>query len=393
MLPKCDILIVDEMHISHNSQTMLNIKNELRPMHVIGLSATPIDEKGAKLQDVEIIETISVKELTKQGYLSKVETNILTYAQLLDFEDIGAGAEYTDEEIDGKLNNPEYNKAVFDGWLKLRTDVYMKTLGFVSTISHAETLADYFNSQGYSAYAYHSKLSIKERERIMEDFRNNKVEIMFSVSALIAGFDMPDIECGIMMRPTKRVRTYLQAIGRIMRKDTNPTSYKSQSGAIWLDAAQITSEHGLYDKPYDFKISDAKKLKKYKNSRKEPYITYMAKQTESDCVFRVTESSLEDTKTKIEGSSSLEALIARYDAENEDIRNLISIGFKIARKIGLPATAKVEDFVCQTVVPYIEDEFGNFKAIKTRMRNIIKDGKKLASLHYFPKFLKENMYA
>jgi superfamily II DNA or RNA helicase len=253
-------------------------------------------------------------------------------------------------------------------------------------------LADLFNSQGYNAYAYHSKLSTKERERIMEDFRNNKVEIMFSVSALIAGFDMPDIECGLFMRPTKRARTYLQAIGRIIRKDTDPYSLKNGNGAIWIDAAQVTSTHGLYDEPYDFTISDDKKLKKYKNSRKKPYITYIAQQSKSDISFIVNSSSLERIKKDIEGSNSLEALIAQYDAENEDIENLISLGFHIASKVGLQSSAKGQIFVLQTVVPYIEDEGGSFNAIKTRMRNIIKQGKKLASLHYFPAYLKENMY-
>ena len=259
---------------------------------------------------------------------------------------------------------------------------FLKTIGFVSTIEHAESITALFVSNGIKAAAYHSKLSTKVREQLMQDFKDNKIEVMFSVSSLIAGFDMPDIQAGIMMRPTKRVRTYLQAVGRILRLSPG------KEEAIWIDAAKITQDHGLYDNPYDFTIEDPFKLKEYKQKRSESYINaYVKKHHRDKMLTRVTESKLKTFKKAIEGDSSLEGLIARYDACN-NITVLLGLGFKIAKQLGQPSSSKTLHFVMETCVPYVE-EGGSLKAIKTRMRNIIKDGKKLASLHYFPKWLKE----
>ena len=170
---KCDVLVVDEMHISHDTTTMNQIKDKLRPTNIVGLSATSIDSKGAKLKNVTIIETETTQDLTKQGYLTPAKTFILKYAQDLDFSDIGSGEDYTDPEVDSKLNNPEYNQAVFDGWLEYRQEVRLKTIGFVSTIEHAESITALFVSNGIKAAAYHSKLSSKVREQLMQDFRHN----------------------------------------------------------------------------------------------------------------------------------------------------------------------------------------------------------------------------
>ena len=391
-LPKCDVLVIDEMHISHDTQTMNEIKEALRPNNIVGLSATPIDEKGASLKNVEIIETETVKELTEAKYLTKAHTFILKYAQQLDFSDIGDGADYTDPEVDLKLNNPEYNLAVFKGWIEAKGhSSFLKTIVFVSTIEHAKSTAETFSNNGIKAEAYHSKMSPKDREYAMENFKVGSIEVMVSVSSLIAGFDMPDIECGIMCRPTKRVRTYLQAIGRILRLHPDPLHNK-HDGAIWIDAAKVTQEHGLYDVPYNFSITDSYELKEYKTKRAEPYISNICKKnTATEYLTIINSSVLEAAKVRIEGDTSLEGLIERYEAAT-DIRKLLALGYQISRALGKPVTVKTQHFIEETCVPYVKDG-GSLKAIKTRMRNIIKDGKKLAALHYFPKWLREQSWA
>ena len=379
-LPKCDVLIIDEMHISHDTRTMNKVKEALRPSNIIGLSATPIDEKGAVLKNVTIIETETTKDLTRDGYLTHADTYILNYAQELDFSDIGSGEDYTDPEIDAKLNNPEYNQAVVDGWESYRQELTLKTIVFVSTIEHAVSLRDTFREAGFKAQAYHSKMTATQRKDEMNLFRDNLTEVMISVSSLIAGFDMPDIECGIMCRPTKRARTYLQAVGRILRL------HKDKEGAIWIDAAKVTSDHGLYNNPYDFTISDHLELKKYKQKRAEPYLSaFVKKNKNSKHLTSVTEKHLKSFKSAIEKDSSPEALNERFKAcmEVKELMNLLEKIAKVASKHGFS-----KEFVSETVVPYV-NEGGSIKAIKTRAGNILNQGKKLNSLHYFPKWLKE----
>ena len=98
----CDILIIDEFHRSFRTSTMESVKTKLSPDVIVGISGSVIDERGYALPDVEIIETVSVSELTNQKFLTPLRTFSATFAEEIDYSDGGSG-EYSENFLNGKM--------------------------------------------------------------------------------------------------------------------------------------------------------------------------------------------------------------------------------------------------------------------------------------------------
>ena len=371
---ECDVLFIDEIHISYDSETMKGIIRKLKPKNIVGLSGTPIDENGMMLKGIDLVQTATVKSLTKDGFLTPVKTYVTKFSQQIELPE--GSAEWTAPELDTVLNTPEYNEGVVEAWNRLANG--KKTIVFVPTIDHAMSLALAFGVD--TAMAFHSGMTQKYRDNVMKMHKDGVFPVLVSVMALAVGYDAPDIECGIMCRPTKTLRLYLQCVGRIMRL------FDGKDEAIWIDAAKVTETHGLYDIERDFTITNLKDLKAEKKKNSVPEINYIANRCKDDAVI-ITLEGIEAVKDKIANDSSLEGLLTRYDI-SEDMRELLILSSKINNLIGGQKLAdKQIDWILKEVEPAIE-EFG-LKPFKTRLKNIIKKGTKPAALKFFPAWLRE----
>lgn len=74
------------------------------------------------------------------------------------------------------------------------------------------------------ATRYHSKISKKKREQNLEDFKDNKYNVLCSTKALNQGIDIPDANMGILCGITSKGLTMIQRVGRLLRYKTDKTS-------------------------------------------------------------------------------------------------------------------------------------------------------------------------
>ena len=91
--------------------------------------------------------------------------------------------------------------------------------GIVYTINREHNIhvcARYVN-HGYKAVAIDSETPPEERERLVEDFRRGKIDIICNVNIFSEGFDCPDLDFIQLARPTKSLSMYLQQVGRGLR--------------------------------------------------------------------------------------------------------------------------------------------------------------------------------
>jgi superfamily II DNA or RNA helicase len=65
---------------------------------------------------------------------------------------------------------------------------------------------------------YHSKMSSKQRDAILDEFRNSTNGILISAKALKQGVDIPDCSVGIIVSRTRNSNDAAQQLGRIVRK-------------------------------------------------------------------------------------------------------------------------------------------------------------------------------
>ena len=93
-----------------------------------------------------------------------------------------------------------------------------KGIVYAISISHARNIAGYYNQYGMNTIAIDSKTPANERKRLVENFRQGKIQVLVNVDVFSEGFDCPDVEFIQLARPTLSLPKYLQQVGRGLRK-------------------------------------------------------------------------------------------------------------------------------------------------------------------------------
>jgi DNA repair protein RadD len=86
-------------------------------------------------------------------------------------------------------------------------------LVFCSSVEQANHLSEVM--EGVVVTAETGK---KERDRIIQSFKNGKIKMVFNVGVLTTGFDHPQLDCIVLLRPTRSLALYYQMLGRGVRK-------------------------------------------------------------------------------------------------------------------------------------------------------------------------------
>jgi superfamily II DNA or RNA helicase len=66
---------------------------------------------------------------------------------------------------------------------------------------------------------YHSKVSKKQRDAALDDFRTGRIDVLCSTKALNQGLDIPDASVGVICGLTSKSLTMIQRVGRLVRRD------------------------------------------------------------------------------------------------------------------------------------------------------------------------------
>ncbi len=373
-----DILIRDEHHIGWNGSRFAGIYDSARPELVIGFSATPYDNYGVAIPGYETASFIDIKRLTNDGYLAEAETIIPEFGQNINLGSIKGSADYSESELDNLLNNDEYNGAVVNAYRE-HLGGY-KAIGFVSGIEHAQDLTDEFISGEINAGVLHSKLSAKVRSQTMDDFKSGEIDVLISVSMLTTGFDMPECNAVINCRPTKVRSLYVQMMGRVLR-------IGGEDDVRILDCCRATLTHGLYDEPFTI-FNSRSAAREERKRRSEPIIDYLSV---GKSFISPTKSDLDQGNIDVYNDLSDHALVWVF--ENADnAKDLLDAACDLyCRFYGVETAAKTKRWILEVLVRDVKS-FG-ITPFRTRLRNIIKDGKKIAGIRYFGDWLKKQQWS
>ena len=113
------------------------------------------------------------------------------------------------DKVEIQQNAESKNNAV----IEILQLIQEKVLVYDSKIKNIEALTNVVpNSK-----IYHSKLKVGEKRQILEDFRNNDREVLFSIGTLKEGVDIES--CGIAVRKayTSNEKDSIQILGRVLR--------------------------------------------------------------------------------------------------------------------------------------------------------------------------------
>lgn len=86
---------------------------------------------------------------------------------------------------------------------------------FASTVNHAQEIMGYLADE--NAALVIGDTPHVERERIINDFKAQKIKYLVNVSVLTTGFDAPHVDLIAILRPTESISLYQQIVGRGLR--------------------------------------------------------------------------------------------------------------------------------------------------------------------------------
>lgn len=235
--PKADLVIIDETHVYLRKQIEA-IKAHYQDSYVIGLTATPTRKNGTGLGVLydDMVLGVSIRELTEQGYLSKVRYFAPSTPDLEKMS-VSSTGDYSESTLDEHMNKTSLVGDIVENWARIAGD--RQTVVFCSSINHSVHVRDEFLKHGVKAEHLDGKTDSEERRQILERVANGETQVLTNVFVATYGLDIPSLSCAVMARPTKNIALYLQMVGRIMRV------CEGKEDAIVIDHAGVVQENGM----------------------------------------------------------------------------------------------------------------------------------------------------
>ena len=234
-LPEADLIIIDEAHRAA-SKTYVNLVANYPKAILLGLSATPerLDGKGLDqlFDDMIVVET--VPNLIEMGFLVRP---IGYEGPQPDLSGVRVKrGDYDEAQLAEAMDKPKLVGDLVRNWQRLANG--RLTVAFAASVEHAKHIASEFWAAGVPAAAISGSMGKAERESILADWRKGYLKVVTNCMILTEGFDLPELSCCILARPTKSESLYLQMAGRVLR------TAEGKHDAIILDHGGCWSSFG-----------------------------------------------------------------------------------------------------------------------------------------------------
>lgn len=203
-----DTIIIDEAHhcISDSYQRVLHHFPEAK---VLGVTATP--DRGDMKNLGQVFESLAYEytlpRAIKEGYLSPIKAVTIPLrvdltgvgVQSGDFKagDLGTALDPYLEQIAAEMENYCMEK---------------KTVVFLPLVKTSQKFRDILVSHGFRAAEVNGES--QNRAEVLRDFAAGKYNVLCNSMLLTEGWDCPDVDCVVVLRPTKVRSLYCQMVGR-----------------------------------------------------------------------------------------------------------------------------------------------------------------------------------
>lgn len=257
-IPEPKLIITDENHHCL-ANTYRKIYDYFPDCRRVGVTATPVRLNGDGLGDVndKLIIGVSAKWLIANNCLAPYDYYAPSIVDL-------SGAKISRGEFDtSSVEKLVLKKAVFGDVVSYYRKLAdgKQAICYCTSIRHSIEMAAAFCSAGIEAEHIDGSTPKAERDEIVRKFKNGAIDILCNVDLISEGFDVPDCECAILLRPTQSLTLYIQQAMRCMR-------YRPGKRAIIIDHVGNYARHGLPDDDREWTL--AKKDRTQRAEKTEP---------------------------------------------------------------------------------------------------------------------------
>jgi superfamily II DNA or RNA helicase len=235
-LPPADLVVIDEAHHSP-AKTYKKLIDAYPNATVLGLTATPCRGDGRGLGGIfqSIIEAPQVADLIKLGYLVKTRVYAPVDPDLRGVRTVAG--DYNQKQLAERMDRQELVGDIVEHWLKIGER--RRTVAFCVDVNHSTHLRDEFVNAGVRCEHIDGGTPRDERDATLARLASGEIEVVTNCMVLTEGWDMPDVGCCILARPTKSIGLYRQMIGRVLRPAPGKVDaiVLDHSGAVFHQAS------------------------------------------------------------------------------------------------------------------------------------------------------------
>tara|TARA_B100001057_G_scaffold244481_1_gene244774 strand:- start:2892 stop:4646 length:1755 start_codon:yes stop_codon:yes gene_type:complete len=239
---KSMFIVADEAHMvpALTFTESIEFISKLDFTFLIGLSATPggyYVDQTEKLSNYFLKNKITITDdndkelegdepinfLQKQGVLSYIKTHQVKTDFNFEFTPVeqerilNSFEEGLSPELIKKMGEDvERNICIF-GELSNLYEQNLSTIVFACSLKHTKLLHKICILSGMKVAKIDDKTSSQNRKKIVQNFKNKEIKIIFNYGVLSTGFDAPGTEAIMIARPTTSPVIYSQMLGRGLR--------------------------------------------------------------------------------------------------------------------------------------------------------------------------------
>ena len=228
-----DAIVIDEAHhcLADSYQRVLEHFPEAR---VLGVTATPdrSDMRNLGQYFESLAYEYTLPKAIREGYLSPIRA--LTIPLELDISQVGVSA--------GDFKAGELGSAL-DPYLEqiaqeMKTACAgRRTVVFLPLVATSRKFRDMLETEGFRAAEVNGES--QDRAEVIRDFAAGKYDVLCNSMLLTEGWDCPEVDCIVVLRPTKSRSLYCQMVGRGTR------IAPGKDHLLLLDFLWHTSRHEL----------------------------------------------------------------------------------------------------------------------------------------------------
>ena len=203
-----DTIIIDEAHHS-TSDSYQRVLDHFPGADVLGVTATP--DRGDMKNLGTVFESLAYEytlpKAIKEGYLSPIQA--VTIPLKIDMSAVSVQAgDFKSGDIATALD--PYLDRIAEEMKQYCRD--RKTVVFLPLVKTSRKFRDILNKNGFQAAEVNGES--KDRAEILEDFADGRYNVLCNSMLLTEGWDCPDVDCIVVLRPTKVRSLYCQMVGR-----------------------------------------------------------------------------------------------------------------------------------------------------------------------------------
>ena len=339
LFSKFDMVIVDEAHTVPVEGDGMYRKFFRKNKHMqrIGLTATPFrsghgllyEGKGRLFNKLsyDLSSMESFNRLVDEGYLT---TLISKPAELeMDITGVKTTAnDFNQKALSKRFDRQTITQQAVEEVIKMGQN-YKSWLIFAIDIEHADNINKELQYRGIVSDVLHSR-SVTNKSRVTTAFKKGKIRALVSVGMVTTGFDAPNIDLLVLLRPTKSPVLHIQMIGRGLRIAPKKTH------CLVLDFAGNIKRLGP--------INDVQVPVKGKKGSGDPIVKLCP---QCGCIHHPTVKICDVCKfvfefvEKIKNTYSNDQVVAKGKALSKSWVNVDKVSYTLHKKNGSPDSLKV----------------------------------------------------